>query len=259
MSTRRIVVRTWMLLGGVCVGLLLAAAPAPGMTDAEFLRLLERAEQRYGDVKDYTAVMLSTERLGDDLIPEKRVLLKFQRPFSVYMRWVEGPGKGRQGLYIAGANGGRFVVAEPEGIARFFTARVDPTDSRVMEQSRHPVTNIGIGRLLEIVGENARRGIRERVLRWKDHGPVQVAGRVTRQVEGLMPQDPAAGYYGYRVSLFFDEEHGLPIRVVTHDWKDRLVEDYAYTKLVINPGLTARDFDLENPDYGLSRWRIRLP
>jgi hypothetical protein len=248
-----------MLFCGACAGVLLAAAPTLGITDAEFVQMLERAERRYAAVEDYTAVMLSIERLGDDLIPEKRVLLKFQRPFSVYMRWIAGPGKGRQGLYIAGRNDGRFTIAEPEGIARFFAASLEPTDPRIMELSRHPVTNMGIGRLLEIVGANARRGIRERALQWQDHGSVMVAGRATRHVEGILPRDPAAGYYAYRVSLFFDDAHGLPIRVMTYDWQDRLVEDYTYTELVLNPGLTARDFDLANPEYRLSRWRIRLP
>ncbi len=244
------------LLGAL---LLLASGASWAITDAEFLRLLEAADAKYAEVRDYTAVMISIERVGETLIPERRSLLKFQRPFKVYMHWLEGPGKGREGLYIASANNGKFLVAEPEGIARFVLARLDPTDPRVMEQSRHAITDIGIGRLLEIVGQNTRRAVREQAVRWEDHGTTDVTGRRARHIEGVLPKDPAAGFYGYRVALYFDLEHGLPIRVVTYDWKDRLVEDYTYSQLLLNPGLTVRDFDSGNPDYGFSRWRLRLP
>jgi outer membrane lipoprotein-sorting protein len=246
---------------GVRALVLLLALPAPAaaITDGEFLRLLAAAEAKYAEVHDYTATMVSVERVGETLIPERRSLIKFQRPFKVYMRWVEGPGKGREGLYVAGGHNGKFLIAEPGGIARFVLARLDPLDPRVMEQSRHPITDVGIGRLLEMVGENTRRAVRERVVRWSDHGVTQAAGRRARQVEGVLPRDPAAGFYGYRVTLWFDDEHGLPIRVVTYDWKDRLVEDYTYADLVLNPGLKADDFDPGNPDYGFSRWRLPLP
>jgi hypothetical protein len=238
---------------------LLHATAALGATDGEFMQLLTRAEAAYGAVRDYTAVMRSVERVQEVLEPEKQILLKFQRPFKVYMRWMEGPGKGREGLYVAGAHDGKFIVAEPEGFAKFFTARLEPSDRRVLERSRHPVTDVGIGRLLEIVGENARRAVRARALQLTDRGVVELAGRPARQVDAVLPRDAAAGYYGYRITLCFDLERHLPVRVVVYDWQERLVEDYTYTQLVLNPGLTPRDFDTGNPQYGFSRWRLSWP
>jgi hypothetical protein len=236
-----------------------AVLPSEAATDGDLLRLLERADARYAEVQDYTSLMRSIERVGDTLLPEEQILLKFQRPFRVYMRWLEGPSKGREGLYDSESNGGKFLLAEPRGVARLFTASLDPRDPRVMERSRHPVTDVGIGRLLEIVGQNARRAARENVLRLVDRGRSELAGRRVRQIEGVLPRDPAAGYYGYRVILFFDEEHHLPIRVVVYDWQDRLVEDYTHTQLMLNPGLDRQDFDAGNSNYGFHGWRIRFP
>jgi len=227
--------------------------------EAELLRLLDRADRKYAEVLDYTALMYSVERVGETLLPEEQIALKFQRPFRVYMRWVEGPSKGREGLYVANGNNGKFLLAEPRGLARLFAAALEPTDARVLERSRHPVTDVGIGRLLEIVGENARRAARERALHVIDRGMGEVVGRRVRQLEGVLPKDPGAGYYAYRVLLAFDEEHGLPIRVVVYDWTDRLVEDYRYAQLCLNPGLARRDFDPGNAEYGFQAWRIRLP
>lgn len=255
METGRLcAVAAWVVLG-------FAFRPgvAAGASEADFLRLLARAESAYAEVRDYTATMTSVERVKEALEPENRILLKFQRPLKVYMRWVDGPAKGREGLYVADAHDGKFILAEPEGMAKFFIARLDPSDPRILQRSRHPVTDVGIGRLLEIVGDNARRAAREKALRVRDHGLAEVAGRRVRQVEAVLPKDPGAGYSGYRVTLSFDEEHHLPIRVVVYDWRDRLVEDYTYSQLVLNPGLKAADFDTANPDYGFSRWRLRLP
>ncbi len=235
-------------------GSILAAGPA------ELVRLLERAERSYAGVYDYTSIMISRDRVQGILLPEQRILLKFQRPFKVYMKWLEGPGKGREGLYVNGAYDGRFLVYEPRGVLRrLFTAALDPGDRRVMEKSRHPVTDVGIGRLLEIVGDNARRAARSGVLQVVDRGPGEVAGRPVRTIESILPRDAGAGYYAYRVLLSFDEESGLPIRVVVYDWDDRLVEDYTYSHLRLNPGLPGRDFDPDNSDYGFSGWRIPVP
>ena len=142
---------------------------------------------------------------------------------------------------------------------RLITAALDPTDARVMEKSRHPVTDVGIGRLLQIVGENARRASRNGLLRVVDRGAGEIAGRRVRQMEGILPRDPRAGYYGYRVELAFDEELRLPIRVVVYDWSDQLVEDYTYSELRVNPGLSGLDFDPGNKEYGFSTWRIQVP
>jgi hypothetical protein len=233
-----------------------AAAPSPL---AELLRLLDAADKQYAQIHDYTAVMLSRERVKDVLQEQERVLLKFQRAFKVYMRWLEGPSRGREGLYVSGAHDGKFLVYEPRGFQRLFTAALDPNDARVMEKSRHPVTDVGIGRLLEIVGDNARRAARNGVLRVVDRGPGEVAGRPVRQMEGILPRDPQAGYYAYRVQLFFDDEQRVPIRVVVYDWSDRLVEDYTYTELRLNPGLSILDFDPSNKEYGFSTWRVQVP
>jgi hypothetical protein len=230
-----------------------------GANGAELLRLLDLAEKSYAEVHDYTTIMVGRERIGGVLRPQESILLKFQRPFKVYLRWLEGPSKGREGLYVSGAHNGKFLIYEPRGIRRLFTAALDPSDQRVMEHSRHPVTDVGIGRLLEIVGENARRGAKNGVLQVTDRGVEELAGRRVRTLEGMLPREPRLAYYCYRVILSFDEENHLPIRVVVYDWDDQIVEEHTHSDLRVNPGFTGRDFDPDNGDYGFSGWRITIP
>ena len=249
------------LMGLVMAFAVLWAGPAwPADVPAgELLRLLDLAEKQYAQIQDYTSTMVSRERVGEVLRPQERVLLKFQRPFKVYMRWLDGPSKGREGLFVSGTHDDKFLVSEPRGFQRLFTAALEPTDRRVMEQSRHPVTDIGIGRLLEFVGESTRRAARNGVLRAIDRGTVESAGRRVRQVECVLTQGARDGYYAYRALLGFDEENHLLVRAVVYDWTDQLVEDYAYNDLRLNPGHTSRDFDPSNKEYGFSFLRFHIP
>ncbi len=239
----------------VLTGLLTGEARAEEL-EQRFLRFVAQGQTAYDEVRDYTATMRSVERIGEVLEPERAILLKFQRPFKIYMRWLDGTSKGREALYVAGANDGRFLVAEENGLAKFFTARLDPRDSRILARSRHPVTDLGIGRLLEIIAANAQRAARAGVLQVVDHGGGKVAGRPVQEFEVTLPRNASEGYYGYRFRVSFDDDNHLPIRIVVYDWSDRLVEDYTYTKLVLNPGLGAADFDPRNPAYHFSDWRI---
>jgi hypothetical protein len=234
-----------------------AASTGTGGDAARLQDLLERAARAYAGVWDYTAILKSRERVGDVLEPEKSILLKFQRPFKVYLRWLEGGTKGREGLYVAGAHGGKFLLVEPRGLARLFTVRLDPTDPRLMARSRHPVTDVGLGRLLEMLEENLRPALAAQALQVHDQGARSVAGRPAWEVAGELSRKAAGPYGGCRIVLAFDQTHHLPIRVVVHDGEGRLLEDYTYDRLTLNPGFTARDFDVGNPEYAFARGGIR--
>jgi hypothetical protein len=248
------------LVVGVLISPVTLVSPsvASGEPARRLLELIERGESAYSGVRDYTALLRSRERVRGVLEPEKLILLKFQRPFKVYLRWLDGDAKGREGLYVAGANDGKFLVVEPRGLARLFTARLDPTDPRLMARSRHPVTDVGVGRLLEILGANLRQALAEQTLHVQDVAEGLVAGRPVWEITAALARQPAATYSGCRIALAFDRTHRLPLRVVVHDWHGRLLEDYTYGELTLNPGLTPRDFDARNPEYAFARGRLPL-
>ncbi|MBI3988113.1 MAG: DUF1571 domain-containing protein [candidate division NC10 bacterium] len=224
----------------------------------ELLTLLQHAESNYAKVFDYTAVLWRQERIGSTLRPEEIILLKFQKPFKVYMKWIDGSKAGREALYVEGTYQDKLLVHEPKGLPRFFTAVLDPRSPWVFKESRHPITDVGIGKLLDLIILNAERGRQRGELRLIDHGTIEDGGRRTRRIEGILPGDPKAGYYCYRLIVHLDDETKLPVKVLVYDWDDQLVEAYAYTALRLNPGLTARDFDPTNPAYGFPGWRFTL-
>jgi hypothetical protein len=56
-------------------------------------------------------------------------------------------------------------------------------------------------------------------------------------------------YYGGQAEFNVSKETGLPVRVIIRDWQGRLYEQYDYTEVKLNAGLTSRDFDPGNPEY----------
>lgn len=232
---------------------------SPALADqSQLFRLLEKMEVSYANVRDYTALFHRRERIDGEWRPEEISFFKFQKPFKVYMRWLSAPSEGREALYVEGANDNKVMVHEPQGFSRFFAFLLDPGGRHILNDSRYPFTEIGIGRLIERVGRDARRAWAKGEMRLIDRGIAKVAERKVRQIEGILPQDRGAGYGSYRIILGIDEENGLPIQASTYDWDNVVTGEYTYRELHLNPGLGEADFEPSNPAYGFPRWRISL-
>jgi len=225
----------------------------------ELFVFLEKMETSYARVRDYTAMFHRRERIDGDWRAEEVSLLKFQKPFKVYMRWLSGLSEGREAIYVEGANENRVVIHEAQGFSRFFSFLLDPGGWRILKDSRYPFTEIGIGRLIERVGKDARRARARGEIRLVDHGKGKVYGRDVRQIEGVLPRDQGAGYASYRIVLALDEENWLPIQAALYDWDNVITGEYAYSDLRVNPRLNEIDFESSNPAYHFSKWRISLP
>ena len=220
-------------------------ARAQDGTDLE--KRFQETEAALAKVNNYTAIFHRIERVDGKLVPETTTFLKFRRPFMVYMRWIN-PLAGQESLYIQGANNNK-VRAHGSGIAGLLTVNLDPTGTLAMKNSRHPVTEAGLENLVKKIGANLLRGLRAGELTSKDRGEQTVYGRKTRELEGVLPKDPAKGYYCYRCIVNLDVETKMPIQTRIFDWEDQLVECYGYEHLNLSPGLSDKDFDPNNPEY----------
>lgn len=237
----------------VLVALALVPGPAAGQ---EIGVLLERMEATYAKVGSYTARFIREERVNDVLRPREEALLKFQRPGRIYLRWIAGPPRGREILFVEGRDDGKVLVHEPSGWARFFTAVIAPDSSRVLKESRHPITDVGLGPLIALIAGNARRAVKRGELSVVDRDHAGPAGS-ERRLELVFPRDPGAGYYAHRALVSVDQATDLPVAIRIFEADDRLVAFYAYRNLTLNVKLTALDFEPTNPAYGFPRWRLR--
>jgi outer membrane lipoprotein-sorting protein len=215
----------------------------------EFGRLLQDMNQAYAKVDNYTATFLIQERLDGELGPKQRIELKFKKPLKVYMRWLTGKYEGRQALYPAGADGNELWVRLPI-LMGAITISLDPQSPRARKGSRHPITDVGIGRLLDFITESASQGLQRDELSVDDGGQLVTFGRPTQRFSLHFPTDPGKGYYCMTAIIDVDRERHLPIYAEIFDWQDQLVERYGYIDLRLNPGLGDQEFDAQNPNYG---------
>lgn len=220
--------------------------------------LLRKAESAYETVMDYTTLFRRQERIGGELKPEETIFLKFKKPFKVYMRWLEGPHAGREAIYAKGAYGDKFLVHETGIFARFFVVALDPAGAHVLEESRFPVTEIGIGRLIERLAVDTRRAWKAEAPALRELGKSRSGRMEILEVEAALSKHLREEFSYSRITLGIDVASGLPVKASFYDWDGYLVGRYGYENLRLNPGLEEAEFDPANPDYGFPRWRLEL-
>lgn len=224
-------------------------AQGPASPLEEPLRLLAEASRTYQAVQDYTCTMVKQERIKGQLQPEHIIQLKLRvKPFSVYMKWM-GPKvcAGQEVCYVAGRNGGKMRVHSPGLLGAIGFVSIDPNDPRVLEHSRHQITETGIGNLID---QFRRDWERERL---QGNTSVHIAeyefaGRRCYRIEtNRLRFEPQS--YCYRVVLYLDKQSHLPVRVECYDWprqkgnpQGELLEVFSYLNLRFNLGLGEEHF-----------------
>jgi hypothetical protein len=231
---------------------------APAVTGAlggqpldEPLRLVREAANAFAGVRDYTCLFIKRERLGDQLQPDHLIAMKVRhQPFSVYLRWL-GPKsvEGQEACYVAGRHNGMMRVHATgfKSIAGFVT--IDPRDPRVAQNSRHTITEAGIGNLIMRLSQQweLERRLNQTQVRMGDYVYNHL---LCRRVEVTHAGNAGGQMTSCRCVVYFDKASHLPIRVERYDWPRRggaadgeLLESYSYVNLRLNPGLPDADFD----------------
>ena len=237
---------------GVLLALLSTAVLIPPTAGADqrerLLSLLTRIESSYARINDYTAVFRKQERVDGKLLPEDTILLKFQKPLKVYMKWIQDPSKGTEALYVDGSNGNKLLVHRG-GILGILTLSLDPRGSLALTKNRHPITEVGFGYLID----GLQRNIRMALL----HGEFEIIrlaeetfrGRSATVVESRFLARGGRTYHASRMVFHIDTELQLPVGAVFYDEADALFERYSYSDVKLNVGLTPLDFSRENKAY----------
>jgi hypothetical protein len=219
-------------------------------------QLAQRAAETYAGLTCYQARLTRQEQVAGRDKPREVMLFKFRRqPFSVYFKWLGPEGQGREVVYVNGMNENKIhtLLANGDmplrpGGERF---AVSPDSILVKGRSRHPITEAGIGSLVDHFGH---------LVEAADHGDSHygVLGYLGPQSRPELPMaldavqqtiPPGAESllpHGGRRWWFFATDSHLPVLLITHDEKDHEVEYYCYDSLQV-PATPFGDDDF-NPD-----------
>ena len=200
------------------------------------------------------------ERIKGQLTPLHVLMMKVRtQPRSIYLRFRQ-PSPGREAIYIVGRNNGK-VLTHDVGLNKLLagTLRLDPTGVWAMEDCLHPISEAGIGPLLDTLHTrwSSELDPSDSVVAFRDDQ--KVGSRRCTMIETTHPhQQPE--FMFYRVRLFIDVELGLPIHFEAYDWPGspqapaEIVEEYTYNDLRLNVGLSDLDFDASNGNYAFGRF-----
>ncbi len=239
-------------------------APTPGAAAADPITLARRAvadcQARFRQVHDYTCTFHKRERINGRLTSPHIMAMKARtEPTSVYFKF-QAPNKGREAIYVAGRNGGR-ILAHDVGFGKLLagTMRLDPKGTMAMEENRHPVTEAGIGHMLDTIARHWAFELSPGESLVSFHHDVRVDNRPCTMIETIHPRKNPEFLF-HAVKLYIDHELGLPIRFEAYDWPKHpgsapeLVEEYTYRNLRVNVGLRDQDFDPSNAQYSFGRF-----
>src|SRR5258708_20380498 len=84
------------------------------------------------------------------------------------MKWLEGGDEGRQVLFVQGENDDQLQVRLGGIKSRLPVMHLEPTSARAMQESRHPITEMGLWELASQVHKyRSRDCLLKRGVRWE--------------------------------------------------------------------------------------------
>lgn len=224
------------------------------------------------NVGDYTCDFIKQERVDGKLLPKEHMALKVRneiardgqivQPFSVYMKFMAPKNyKKREVLFVKGHNNEKILIKEGGTRGRFLpSVWLKQSNSMITSVNRYSITDAGINKLVERLIEAATENVncdQECKIRYFREG-AKVGGHNCSYLEVIRPErkpGPLGPNNVYLAQVYVDNTLNIPIRYAAYDWptkvggRPQLVEEYIYQNVVLNPGLTADDFDPKNKDY----------
>jgi outer membrane lipoprotein-sorting protein len=197
----------------------------------------------YAAVRDYTATYEKRERAIDRGEPQT-IRLSFRKPLDVRLDWLDDKGRVDQtAVYRQGMNDGKLVARRSGMLGSMVgTVRLDPHDKRALEDSRHPITEVGLGYIIDRLARDLRDG------RVTSRPVVEdtVDGRPAWRFQlDAPPGVPLFGIAGAaRAIVWVDRALTLPVKVEILDAAGAMIERHHFKNLRVNVGLTDAVFTL---------------
>lgn len=212
---------------------------------AQVQEMIKGMRQAYAQVRDYTAVFHKKCVLPDDECPDEQAKVKFSKPFAMYMKWTGPVNPDQEMIYVQGRNQGK-IMGHP-GSFPDITMSVDPDSSLAMRCNRRTIAQSGIGRMIDITGDVLTKNPQAIVRREPDqniYGKPCHCFSIQRSTCGVDLDN-----CWLKAKLCTGADDQLPRQASFWDERGELIEQYGYSELKTNVGLTDADFDPDNKEY----------
>jgi hypothetical protein len=238
---------------GLAWGLLFLAlasrAPAEGGGLRDPLDILLSMREGYRSINGYSAIMEKSEPAVSKKSGVETIFIKFQKPYKLYMKWVEEPHKGREIIYVAGENDDCFL-AKPDGFLGYVVKAIKKPGTHKSPETRYSMQEVGIGSLIDSIVDTTLQARDNNELRLFYRGTAKRSGREAYVVERLLPARDS--YPNSRLVVYVDTATRLPLEAYAYGADGTLWEHCKYREVRINPELKDIDFSTENREYGFN-------
>ncbi len=221
--------------------------------------------------RDYTATLVKTERIKSTLLPTTKMSMKLRyrelqpgngiRGVDVYFRFLEPKNQaGREVIYAPERYDG-LIKAHEGGFLGMITVALSPNSQMAMRGNRHPITEVGLEKLItKLIEKGERDRFRGDCIVNRIPGE-QIDNRDCELIEVIHPEktyqqgDATFEHEFYKAQVWFDTENLVPLKYSSYQWAESpdgeplLEEEYTYLDLKFNVGLSDDDFDTENKAY----------
>jgi hypothetical protein len=197
----------------------------------------------YERVLDYVCLYEKEERAISD--GEKQTIrLFFRKPLDVRLEWLNDRGNVDQtAVYRQGFNDGK-VLGRQNGLLGSLAGklRLDPNEPLALSDSRHPITEAGLGKIIDRARQDAAN---PRIASHFD-GEETLNGRAAYKFEFTANGNEAVGGLpaARKVLIWIDRELKLPVKLELYDSEKTLLERHQFKQIRINQKLSDKTFTL---------------
>jgi len=201
--------------------------------------LIEKALASFDGIKDYSCLYIKEEKAIDNMDPQT-IKLYFRKPFDVRMEWLNDKNKIDQiVVYREGYNHNKLRVKESGVLGWAGVLSIDPNGSLAGGDSKHPITEMGVGKILKRVLNEIAKG----KMTVNDLGNESIEGRDAHKIE-VVSDGPPGFHFAKRTILWLDTQTGFLVKHEHYDYKDQLFERHVYKDVKLNTGLGDDKFTL---------------
>jgi outer membrane lipoprotein-sorting protein len=215
----------------------------------EAMELLTKAKDSYDNLQDYIAEIHKQVHKHGELEKDELTVIKFQKPFKLYLKWLTGKNEGAELLYVEGENDNKMLVHK-KILFGTRTLKLDPDGFWVRKFSRHSIKDAGFGGIINRSYAQFAEAKKNNEVLTVSCSMEEVNGRLTHKVAfAVSPHGRHNGYYCRSAIEYFDAENFLPVKVIFWLWEDDEAESFTFNNVKLNVGLNGEDFDKDNKDY----------
>jgi outer membrane lipoprotein-sorting protein len=197
----------------------------------------------YERVLDYVCLYEKEERAISE--GERQTMrFSFRKPLDVRLEWLNAQGSVDQtAVYRQGFNDGK-VLARQSGLVGELAGklRLDPNEPLALADSRHPITEVGLGTIIDRAQRDAANfGIGSNFA-----GEETLDGLPAYKFEFIASgNEMVGGLAGARKALIWiDRELKLPVKLEIYDAANALLERHRFKQVRINQKLSDKTFTL---------------